>query len=135
MKSIKLASLYFLLAYLISTIVVFTAYLINDIVMWVLIFTLMPVIFGYFFYFYLKKTECDLAGSLKETNLLIVFWIIASLLLDGIVYIVIVPLFYDYNPSWIFFTDHISWEYLNYGTIIIAGYISRYVYVKKLTKQ
>jgi len=134
MKSIKLASLYFLLAYLISTIVVFTAYLINDIVMWVLIFTLMPVIFGYFFYFYLKKTECDLAGSLKETNLLIVFWILASLLFDGIVYIVIVPLFYGYNPRWIFFTEQPLWFFLDYVTIIIVGYISRYVYIKKVRK-
>jgi len=131
MKSIKLASLYFLLAYLISTIIGFVTYCINDIVMWVFIFTLMPVIFGYFFYLYLKKTECDLASSMKETNLLIVFWIIASLLLDGIVYIVIVPLFYGYNPRWVFFTDHIPWAYLNYGMIVIVGYISRYIYVRK----
>ena len=131
MKSIKLAILYFLLAYLISTTLGFTTYYINVNVMWFSMFTLMPVIFGYFFYLYLKKIKCDLKNSMKETNLLIVFWITASFLLDGIVYIVIVPLLFDYNPRWFFFVDQSPWIWLNYGTIIILGHISRYIYIKK----
>ncbi len=132
MKIIKLASLYFLLAYLIGTVVGFAAYYISITVMWISMFTLIPVIFGYFFYLYLKNTKCDLASSLKETNLLIVFWILASLLLDGIVYMLIIPFIYDYNPMWIFFTEWSPWGYLNYGTIAVVGYIGRYLYIRKL---
>lgn len=134
MKSIKLAFSYLFLAYLISTIVSFITYCIDDIVMWFFIFTLVPVIFGYFLYLYLKKTKCDSADSMKEINLLIVFWILSSFLLDSIVYVFIVPLFYGYNPRWVFFTDYIPWMYLNYGMIIIVGYISRYIYIRKLKR-
>jgi hypothetical protein len=132
MKSIKLASLYFIMAYIISTIVSFAAYYFKLAGIWIVMFALVALIFGYFFYAYLKNTKCDLARSLKETNLLIVFWILASLLLDGIVYIIIIPLLYGYNPTLVFFTDQISWLCLNYGMIIIVGYISRYIYVRKL---
>jgi hypothetical protein len=132
MKSMKLAFLYFLLAYIISSIVNLVFYYFGTTVMWIAMFTLVAVIFGYFFYAYLKKTKCDLASSFKETNLLIVFWILASLLLDGIIYILIFPLLYGYNPTLVFFADQISWLCLNYGMIIIVGYISRYIYVRKL---
>ncbi len=134
MKSVKLASLYFLLAYIIGTIVSFATYYFNLAGMWIVMFALVAVIFGCFFYLYLKNTKCDLASSLKETNLLIVFWILASLLLDGIVYIITIPLIYDYNPKWIFFTEWSPWGYLNYGTIAVVGYISRYIYVRSLNK-
>lgn len=132
MKSIKLASLYFLLAYIISTIISFAAYRIDSTAMWVSLLTLMPVIFGYLFYLYLKNTECDLISSLKETSLLIVFWIILSFLLDGFVYIIIVPLIFGHNPIWIFFAGQSPWIYFNYGIIIIAGYISRYIYIRRV---
>ncbi|MBN1695396.1 hypothetical protein JW879_08350 [candidate division WOR-3 bacterium] len=134
MKSMKLAFLYFLLAYIMSSIVNLVFYYFNTTVMCIAMFALVALIFGYFFYLYLKRTKCDLARTLKETNLLIVFWILASLLLDGIIYILIFPLLYGYNPTWVFFTDQIAWLCFNYGMIIIVGYISRYLYVRRLKK-
>jgi hypothetical protein len=134
MKSIKLALIYFFLAYIISSILGFATYYINMTMTQIVMFTIIPIIFGYFFYLYLKKTKCDLTNSLKETNLLIVFWVIASLLFDGIVYILILPLSFGYDISWVFFTESSLWFYLSYGLIIIVGYISRYVYIRKLKK-
>jgi len=131
MKSIKLASLYFLLAYIIGTIISFAAYYFNLDRVWWIFFVVIAAIFGYFFYLYLKNTECDLENSLKETSLLIVFWILVSLLLDGIIYIVVIPLMYNYNPRWIFFTEQPLWFFVDYIMIIIVGYISRYIYLKK----
>jgi hypothetical protein len=134
MKSIKLAFLYFLLAYIISTIVSYATYYFKLAGIWIVMFALVATIFGYFFYLYLKNTKCDLASSLKETNLLIVFWILVSLLFDGIVYMLIIPLIYDYNPMWIFFTGQTPWVFLDYIMIIIVGYLSRYIYVRRVRK-
>jgi hypothetical protein len=133
MKSIKLALLYFLLAYIIGSVVSLASYLINVTLMWTTIITLIPAIFGCFFYLYLKNTKCNPEKSLKGTNLLIALWIIVSLLLDGLVYIVIVPLIYGYNPRWIFFTDHSPLGFLNYVMLAVAGYIARFFYLKRRT--
>ena len=130
MKSVKLATLYFLLAYLIGTIVSFVTYYFSLANFLGFLFVVIAVIFGYLFYLYLKKIKCDPQGSFKETNLLIVFWILSSLLLDGIIYIIVIPLMYDYNPRWIFHTEQPLWFFLDYIMIIIVGHISRYIYVR-----
>jgi hypothetical protein len=131
MKSIKLASLYFLLAYIIGTIISFATYYLHLTKFWGVLFVVIAAVFGYLFYLYLKNTKCDPENSLKETSLLIVFWILVSLLLDGIIYIVVIPLMYNYNPRWIFFTEQPLWFFVDYIMIIIVGYISRYIYVRK----
>jgi len=131
MKSVRLSLMYFLLAYIIGSIINLAAYLINITIMLIAMLTLIPAIFGYFFYLYFKKTECVPEKSFKEANLLILFWIIVSLLSDGLIYIVIVPLIYGYNPRWIFFTDHSFLEFFNYAILIIAGYIARFFYLKR----
>lgn len=122
----------FVIGYLIATIVGFTTYYINIDLMWVLIFTLMPVIFGYLFYIYLRKTKCEISEAFKETNRLMVLWIILSFLLDALVYIIIVPIIYGHKSNWTFFIDQTPWIWLNYLTIIVLGHISRFIYVKKL---
>jgi hypothetical protein len=132
MKNIKLALKYFGLAYLIATILGFsTYYIINVIAMWVVMFTIMPIIFGYFFYRYLKNTAGSNSNMFQETNILIVFWIVSSFLLDGFVYIAFVPIIYGYRPNWTFFIDQSPWIWLNYCTIIILGHSSRYFYIRK----
>lgn len=128
MREPKLALTYFLLAYLTGTIVGFITYLIHETVMWISLFTIMPVVFGYFFYRYLKNTHCTRDESLKETNKLIVFWIITSFFLDALVYIVLIPLFSNTPSNWTFFIDQSPWIWMNYATIIILGYISRLAY-------
>jgi hypothetical protein len=134
MKSIKLASLYFLLAYIIGTIISFAAYYLKLTKFWGALFVVIALIFGYLFYLYLKKTKCGAENSLKETSLLIAFWILVSLLLDGIIYIVVIPLMYNYNSRWIFFTEQPLWFFVDYIMIIIVGYISRYIYIRLSNK-
>jgi len=132
MKKLGLALKLFLAGYLIATIVGFTTYYISLIVMWISIFTLMPLLFGYLFYLYLKKTTCEISDTLKETNLLIILWIILSFLLDAFVYIIFVPIIYGYKSNWTFFIDQSPWIWLNYMTIIFLGHLSRFIYIKKL---
>ena len=132
MKSIKLAFTLFGLGYLIATIVGFSTYYIHITVMWITIFTLMPVVFGYLFYIYLRKTKCERSESFKQTNYLILFWIILSFLLDAIVYIIVVPNLFGIPSNWTFFIDQSPWIWLNYLTIIVLGHISRVCYLKSL---
>jgi hypothetical protein len=132
MKNLKLALLYFSLAYLIGTIVGFITFYIHVIVMWTAMFTIMPIVFGYFFYRYLKKTECKISESLKETTLLIFVWILASFLLDAIVYIIIVPIIYGYKPNWTFFAVQSPWIWLNYIALLIIGYFGRFYFLRRM---
>ena len=134
MSNIKLALKYFALAYLIATIVGFTTFYIHEILMWISMFTIMPIVFGYFFYLYLKKASSNASTLLRETNILILFWIIASFLLDGLVYIVIVPIIFGNKSNWTFFKDQSPWIWLNYLTIILLGHISRLILIKRLKK-
>jgi len=134
MSNIKLALKYFALAYLIATIVGFTTFYIHETLMWISTFTIMPIVFGYFFYLYLKKASSNASTLLRETNILILFWIIASFLLDGLVYIVIVPIIFGNKSNWTFFQDQSPWIWLNYLTIILLGHISRLILIKRLKK-
>ena len=135
MKSYKLASQYFIYAYLIATIVGFISYNISIIFMWIILFTLMPLVFGYVFYLYLKKTECKITEVTKETNSLIIFWIIVSFFMDGIAYIFIIPIIFGYKSNWTFFIDQTPWIWLNYLTLVLIGYTSRYFFIRNTTKK
>jgi hypothetical protein len=135
MKNVGLSVRLFFIGYLIATIVGFTTYYISVNLMWITLFTLMPVIFGYLFYSYLKKVKCRLSEIFKETNRLVVFWIILSFILDALVYIIIVPIVYGGRSNWAFFMDQSPWIWLNYMTIIILGHISRLIYKKKLNRK
>jgi len=131
MKNLKLSIQLFLIGYLIATVVGFATYYIHIILMWITIFTLMPVVFGYLFYLYLKKSTCEGSEILKETNRLILLWIVLSFLLDALVYIIIVPILYSCKPNWTFFIDQSPWIWLNYTTILILGHVARLIYLKK----
>jgi hypothetical protein len=132
MKNYKMAIKLFLVGYLIATIVGFATYYININLMWITLFTLMPAVFGYLFYLYLKKTKCGISETLKETNRLVILWIILSFLLDALVYVIIVPIIYRHKSNWTFFIDQSPWIWLNYMTLLILGHISRFIYHKKL---
>ena len=131
MKNLKMAIKLFLIGYLVATTVGFATYYINIDLMWITIFTLMPVVFGYLFYQYLKRSKCEVSEILKETNRLILLWIVLSFLLDALVYIIIVPVLYRHKPNWTFFIDQSPWRWLNYMTIFVLGHISRLIYLKK----
>ena len=128
MQKFLLALKYFSIAYLIGTAVGFLTYYINIILMWISLFTIMPALFGYFFYIYLKNIDNKSSSLAKETNLIIILWILLSFILDGLVYIAIVPLFFGYKANWTFFIDQSPWIWLNYATLILIGHISRYIY-------
>ena len=132
MKNIKLAFTLFGLGYLIATIVGFSTYYIHIMVMWIATMTLMPVVFGYLFYIYLQRIKCTRSESIKQTNYLILFWIILSFLLDALVFIIVVPIIFGNPSNWTFFLDQSPWIWLNYLAIIILGYISRFLYLRSL---
>jgi hypothetical protein len=134
MKSIGLSLSLFGLGYLIATIVGFSTYYIDVRVMWLTIFTLMPVVFGYLFYTYLRRTGCDRSQSMRETNLLVLFWIVLSFLVDALVYIVVVPLVSGNPANWTFFLDQSPWIWLNYLTMILIGHVSRLFYLRSFDR-
>lgn len=134
MKNIGLAVKLFGLGYLIATVVGFSTFYIHVTVMWVAIFTLMPVVFGYLFYTYLRRSGCERSRSLRETNLLVLLWIILSFLVDALVYIVVVPLVSGQPSNWTFFMDQSPWIWLNYLTIVVLGHVSRFFFLKSLDK-
>jgi hypothetical protein len=134
MKNPKLALKYFVLAYLIATVVGFVTYRIHELLMWIVMFTFMPVVFGYFFYSYLKKTQCPESTLFRETNILIACWIVASFLLDGLVYIVVIPVIFGRRPHWTFFIEQSPWIWLNYCTLAVLGHVSRWAVKRRLNK-
>ena len=134
MRNFKLAIVYFFLAYIIGTAVGFGTFYISETVMWISLFTIMPVVFGYFFYMYLKTSNCTPPTVLRETNILITFWILLSFILDALAYIIILPLITASKPNYTFFIDQSPWIWLNYATIIILGHISRLIFRNRLYK-
>lgn len=122
----------FLIGYVIATTVGFVTYYINIKLMWITIFTLMPVVFGYLFYLYLKKAKCIGPEILKETNRLVILWIVLSFLFDALFYILMVPILFNQKPNWTFFIDQSPWIWLNYTTIFILGHVSRFIYLKNI---
>ena len=135
MKSIGLALRLFGLGYLIATVVGFATYYIHIVVMWVALFTLMPVVFGYLFYTYLYRTRCERSRAFAETNRLVVLWIVLSFLLDVVVYVALVPLIFGDPPNWKFFLDQSPWIWLNYLTLLVLGHISRFFYLNRLARE
>jgi hypothetical protein len=134
MKNTGLAFGLFALGYVIATVVGFVTYSIHPTVMWVTIFTLMPVVFGALFYTYLRRTGCDKTESLRESHRLILLWIVLSFLVDALVYVVVVPLVSASPSNWTFFIDQSPWIWLNYLTVVILGYLSRWFYLRSLNE-
>ena len=134
MKSVGLALRLFGLGYLIATVVGFATYYIHIAVMWIAIFTLMPVVFGYLFYTYLRRTGCERSRSFQETNSLVLLWIILSFMIDALVYVVVVPLLFGEPSNWTFFVDQSPWIWLSYLTIAVLGHVSRLLYLESLKR-
>ena len=134
MSSPGLALKLFGVGYLIATVVGFATYYIHITVMWITIFTLMPLVFGLLFFVYLRETGCDESRLIRETNLLILFWIVLSFLVDALVYIAIVPAVFGSPANWRFFVDQSPWIWLNYMTLVVLGHVSRFFYLKSLDR-
>lgn len=50
--------------------------------------------------------------------------------MDGIVYIFIIPIIFGYKSNWTFFIDQTPWIWLNYLTLVLIGYTSRYFFIR-----
>lgn len=130
MKSWFWSTAFFLLGYAIATVVGFSLYYVSVIVMWVGIFTLMPVVFVYLFYLYLRKVRCEAEQSLRETVRVVIYWAALSFLLDALVYIAIVPAVYGVPANWRFFIDQSPWIWLCYMVVLFVGLAGRWLYIR-----
>jgi hypothetical protein len=130
MKRIKVSLLLCLAAYLIANIIGFATYYVHVSLMWIAMFTVNPVVFGFFFYACLKRTGCTPQYAFTITNRIIWQWIAFCFLLDAGVYMWMVPFFSYYKPNLTFFIDQSPWIWLNYLSLFIPGHVSRIIYVK-----
>jgi len=89
----------FLLAYAVGTLVGFMAFMISETLMWVTIFTIMPVVFPVAFYQYLSRTHCPAARTGVEMVKLCSLWVVLSFGPDGIIYIAVLPLILRARPT------------------------------------
>jgi hypothetical protein len=130
MKNIATSLKLCLAAYLIANLIGFATYYVHVSLMWIAMFTINPVVFGFFFYSCLKKTGCVPKNTCRTTNRTALLWIGFSFLLDALVYILLVPAFSHNKPNLTFFIDQSPWIWLNYLTLFVLGHVSRYFYVK-----
>lgn len=130
MKSWFWSTMFFLFGYAIATVVGFSLYYVSVIVMWVGIFTLMPIVFVYLFYLYLRKVRCEAKKSLRETIRVVIYWAALSFLLDALVYIAIVPAVFGVPANWRFFIDQSPWIWLCYTVMLFVGLAGRWLYVR-----
>jgi hypothetical protein len=119
-----------LAAYLIANFIGFAAYYVHVSLMWTVMFTVNPVVFGFFFYACLKRTGYTRRDAFSTTNLIVWQWIAFCFLLDAGVYMWMVPVCTHHKPNLTFFIDQSPWIWLNYAALFIPGHVSRIIYVK-----
>jgi len=130
MKSWIWAIILFFYGYAIGTVLGFGLYYINEIVMWSGIFTLMPVIFIYLVYLYLKKVNCSKDEAFKETMILISFWIFLSFGLDALFYILVFPIIFGADLNRTFFIDQSPWIWVSYLLLSGIGYAGFRIFIR-----
>ena len=108
----------------------FTVHYVHVSLMWIAMFTVNPIVFGFFFYACLKKTGCTPVDAIRTTNVTALQWTAFSFLLDVLLYVLIIPAVMHQEPNRTFFIDQSPWIWLNYLTMFVLGHISRYLYVK-----
>ena len=134
MKSWLWSSGLFLLGYVVGTVVGFALYFVNEVLMWVGLFTLMPAVFAVLFYLYLGKVACPPETSLSEVIRVALYWSALSFLLDALAYIAVVPVIFGTPANWGFFTDQSPWIWLSYLSIFAMGLAGRWLYLRRSTR-
>ncbi len=124
------ATVFFLIGYAIATLYGFLLYYVSEILMWISMFTLMPAVFAYLFYRYLKIIRITPAASFMESLGLVLYWIGFSFALDATAYILIIPLIFRAPPNWTFFIDQSPWIWLCYLMLFCVGYTGRWFYLR-----
>ncbi|HWZ52722.1 MAG TPA: hypothetical protein VNW54_14790 [Granulicella sp.] len=94
----------FFVMYLVATILGFATYLLISVtVMWISVFTIMPVVAALLIGWYLLQIRCAPEGSMRETMSVVAVWIMLSFFLDAVTYIFVIPYFARTPPNWAFF--------------------------------
>jgi hypothetical protein len=122
----------FFVMYGIATLVGFGAYfLFSPLIMWVAVFTLMPIISALLVYGYLLKQKLSPRASFRESLLLAGVWMLLSFSLDAITYIVVVPCLRHSAPNWCFFHDQSPWIWISYLVLLFSALVAQRAYVRR----
>jgi len=109
----------------------FMAFMISETLMWVTIFSIMPVVFPVAFYQYLSRTHCPAARIGVEMMKLCSLWVVFSFGLDGLIYIAVLPLILRARANWSFFLDQTPWIWMSCATLFFLGYLARWLYNRR----
>ena len=99
--------------------------------MWVCVFTVMPVVAALLIRWYLMQIYCSVASSLREAMHLVVVWIAGSFLMDAGTYIFLIPYLTRKPRNWRFFADQSPWIWLSYGVLLGSGFAANWLYVRR----
>jgi hypothetical protein len=129
MKSWSRALVAFGIGYLIATVVGWFTFT-NPPLMWVLTFTLMPVVFACLAYWYFRGVRPCAGETTREAIRLTLFWVILSFVLDSLVFIAVIPLAFGAKANWTFFIDQSPWIWLCYAVLVPIVFSGSYAYQK-----
>jgi hypothetical protein len=119
--------------YLLATIVGFASYFLLSVrVMWICVFTLMPIVSAALIYVYLERLAFSRQSTFRETAILVSVWIGLSFSLDAVTYIVVIPVTSHRALNWTFFRDQSPWIWLSYAILSLSAYAGRWAYLKRL---
>jgi hypothetical protein len=119
--------------YLLATIVGFATYFLMSVrVMWICVFTFMPIVCAGLIYAYLQRLAVSRYATFREASILVAVWIGLSFCLDAITYIVVIPMTSHRALNWTFFRDQSPWIWLSYAVLLLSAYAGRWAYLKRL---
>jgi hypothetical protein len=130
MKSWRRAIATFGIGYAIATAVGWATFA-KPILMWVLTFTLMPLVFAVLAYSYFRGSKPNADEAAGEAIKLTLFWVVISFVMDALVFIVIIPRAFGAQANWTFFIDQSPWIWLCYATLVPIVFSGLYAYRKR----
>lgn len=130
MKSWSRAIAAFGIGYIIATAVGWFTFT-TPVLMWVLTFTLMPLVFAALAYWYFLGTGPVAGETRHEAVRLTLLWIAMSFVLDALVFIAIIPLAFGAKANWTFFIDQSPWIWLCYAALVPIVFGGLYVFQKR----
>jgi hypothetical protein len=98
--------------------------LISPAVMWMSVFTRMPIVSALRMYWYLVTMRIRRQSSLTEVFYLAISWIVLCFGLDAATCIFIPLAASRTAPNWIFFRDQSPWIWLSYAVLMVSAIIS-----------
>ncbi len=122
----------FLVMYSIATLAGFGTYRwLSPVMMWVVVFTFMPVVSAFLIYRYLQRFAFSSHTSLYESLLFTGVWMVLSFCLDAATYVLLVPHFTHSRPNLTFFRDQSPWIWLSYLVLIFSALAAQQLYRRR----